>query len=139
MGVVGPRRDALQYAPKLRGGYAAGEKQVKHYSSADKRLATATPVVNREGTVKVLQVLHRGKTSRCHAHLDLPHGLPSYLNEDHAEKECQIGDTLKRLMINVDTEVAKDRRDHGVVQNYPCVVIMDWVLKPSQQRRVEAR
>ena len=27
----------LQYAPKLRGGYAAGEKRVRHYSSADKR------------------------------------------------------------------------------------------------------
>ena len=40
----------LQYAPKLRGGYAAGDKQVRHYSSADKRQATATPVVNREGT-----------------------------------------------------------------------------------------
>ena len=56
-----------QYSPKLRGGYAAGEKQVRHYSSGDKRQATATPVVNREGTVKVLQVLHRGETSHCHA------------------------------------------------------------------------
>ena len=51
----------LQYAPKLRGGYAAGEKQVRHYSSADKRQATATPVVNREGTVKVLQMLPQRK------------------------------------------------------------------------------
>ena len=56
----------LQYAPKLRGGYAIGEKQVRHYKSADKRQATATPAVNREGTLKVVQVLHRGKTS-CHA------------------------------------------------------------------------
>ena len=31
----------LQYAPKLRGGYAAGEKQVTHYSSGDKRQATS--------------------------------------------------------------------------------------------------
>ena len=30
-------------------------------------------------------------------------------------------------MIKVHTEVAKDRRDHGVAPNYPCVVIMDWV------------
>ena len=115
----------LQYAPKLRGGYAAGDKQVRHYSSADKRQATATPVVNREGTVKVLQVLHRGKTGRCHARLDLPQSLPSYMHEVHAEKKCQTGDTFKRLMIKVDTEVAKDRHDHGVAQNYPCVVIMD--------------
>ena len=57
----------LQYAPKLRGGYAAGEEQVTHYSSADKRQATATHVVNCEGTVKVLQVLQRGKPSCHHA------------------------------------------------------------------------
>ena len=44
----------LQYTPKLRGGYAGGEKQVRPYSSADERQATATPVVNSEGTVKVL-------------------------------------------------------------------------------------
>ena len=58
---LGLDETAIQYAPKLRGGYAAGEKQVRHYNSADKRQATATPVVNPEGTVKVLQVLHRGK------------------------------------------------------------------------------
>ena len=130
----------LLYAPKLRGGYAAGEKQVGHYSSADKQQATATPVVNREGTVKVLQVLHRGKTGPCHARLDLPKGLPSYMHEDHAEKKCQTGDTFKRLMIKVDTEVAKDRRDHGVAQNYPCVVIMDWVgnhLDDDELKRVD--
>ena len=130
----------LQYAPKLRGGYAAGEKQVRHYSSADKRQATATPVVNHEGTVKVLQVLHRGKTGRCHARLDLPQGLPSYMHEDHAEKKCQTGDTFKRSMIKVDTEVAKDRCDHGVVQNYPCVVIMDCVgshLDDDELKRVD--
>ena len=117
----------LQYAPNLRGGYAAGEKQVRHYSSADKGQATATLVVNREGTVKVLQVLYRGKTSCCHARLDLPHGLRSCMHEDHAEEKCQTGNTFKRLMIKVDTEVAKDTRDHGVTQNYPCVIIMHWV------------
>ena len=50
------------------------------------------------------------------------------------------GDTFKRLMIKVDTEVAKDRRDHGVVQNYPCVVIMDWVgshLDDDELKRVD--
>ena len=78
-------------------------------------------MVNCEATVKVLQVLHRGKTSRYRARLDLPHSLPAYMHEDHAENECQTGDTLKRLMIKVDTEVAKDRRDHGIAQNYPCV------------------
>ena len=122
---LGLHETPLQYAPKLRGEYAAGEKQVRHYSSADKRQTTATLVVNREGTVKVLQVLHRGKTLLPCA--DLPQGLPSYMHEDHAEKKCQIGDTFKRLMVKVNTEVAKDRRDHGVAQNYPCVVIMDWV------------
>ena len=130
----------LQYAPKLRGAYAAREKQVRHYSSADKRQATATPVVNREGTVKVLQVLQRRKTGRCHARLDLPQGLPSYMHEDHAEKKCQTGDTFKRLMIKVDTEVAKDKRDHGVAQNYPCVVIMDCVgshLDDDELKRVD--
>ena len=44
----------LKYAPKLPGRYAAGEKQGRHYSSADKRQATATLLVKREGTVKVL-------------------------------------------------------------------------------------
>ena len=130
----------LQYAPKLRAGYVAGEKQVRHYSSADKRQATAMLVVNREGTVKVLQVLHKGKTSRCHARLDLPHGLPSYMHEDHAEKKRQTGDTFKYLMIKVDTEVAKDRCDHGVAHNYPCVVIMDWVgshLNDDELKRVD--
>ena len=115
---LSPDETPLQYAPKLRGGYAAGEKQVGHYSNADKRQATATPVVNREGTVKVLQVLHRGKTSCCHAHRDLPHGLPSYMHEDHAEKKCQAGNTFKRPMIKVDNDGAKDRQDHGVAQNY---------------------
>ena len=130
----------LQYAPKLRGGYATGEKEVRHYSSADKRQATAAPVVNREGIVKVLQVLHRGKTSRCHARLDVPHGLLSYMQEDHAEKKCQTGETFKRLMIKVDTEVAKNRRDHGVAQKYPCVVIMHWVgshLNDDELKRVD--
>ena len=98
----------LQYAPKLGGGYAAREKHVGHYSSANKQQATATPMANRQGTVKVLQVLHRGKTSLCHARLDLPHGLPSYMHEDHAEKKWHTGDTFKSLMIKVDTAVAKD-------------------------------
>ena len=57
---------------------------------------------------------------------NLPHGLPAYMHEDHAEKKCQTGDTFKRLMIKVD-KVAKDRRDHGVAQNYPWVVIMEWL------------
>ena len=72
--------------------------------------------------------------------LDLPQGLPSYMHKDHAEKKCQTGDTFKRLMIKVDTEVAKDRRDHGVAQNYPCVVIMDWVgshLDDDELKRVD--
>ena len=70
--------------------------------------------------------------------LDLPHGLPSYMHEDSAEKTCQTGDTFKRLMIKVDTEVAKDRWDHGVAQNYPCVIIMDLVgshLNDNELRR----
>ena len=71
-GQLGLDETPLQYAPKLRGGYAAGEKLVRHYSSADKRQATAMPVVNREGTVKVLQVLRRGRTSCCHARLHPP-------------------------------------------------------------------
>ena len=118
----------LQYALKLRGRYAAREQQVRHYNSADKRQATATPtpVVNHEGSVKLLQVLHRGKTSCCHAGLDLPRGLPSYMHEDHAKKKCQTGNTFKRLMIKVDTEGVKDTSDHRVAQNYQCVVIMDW-------------
>ena len=61
------------------------------------------------------------------------------MHEDHAEKKCQTGDTFKRLMIKVDTEVAKDRRDHGVAQNDPCVVIMDWVgshLDDDELKRV---
>ena len=106
----------LQYAPKLRGRYAAGEKQVRYYSSADNRQATATPVVNREGTVNVLQVLHRGKISRCHGRRDLPHGLPAYMHEDHTEKKCQTGDTFKRLMIKLDTEdgLASHKRRRSV-------------------------
>ena len=66
----------LQYAPTLRGGYAARKKQVRHYSIADKRQATATPLVNFEGPVKVLQVLQRGKTSGCRVRLDVLQGLP---------------------------------------------------------------
>ena len=124
---LGLDKRPLKYAPKGRGGYAAREKPVRHYSSADEPQATATPVVNREGTGKVLQVLQRGKTSRCHACLDVPHGLPSYMLEDHAEKKCQTGDTFKRLMIKFDIEVAKDKCNHGVAHNYPCVIIMDWV------------
>ena len=129
----------LRYAPKLRRGYATGEKQVRHYNNVDKRQATAKPVVSREGTVKVLQVLHRRKTSRCHARLDLPRGLPSYMHEEQSEKKCQTGDTFKCLMIKVHTEVVKDRRDHGVAQNYLCVVIMDWVgshLNDDELKRV---
>ena len=72
-------------------------------------------------------MLHRGETSRGHARLDLPHSLPSHMHEDHAEKNCQTGDKFNCLMIKVDTKVAKDRRDHGVPQNYPCVVIMDCI------------
>ena len=34
---LGLDKTPLQYAPKLRGGYAAGDKQVRHYNSADKR------------------------------------------------------------------------------------------------------
>ena len=97
-------------------------------------------MVNREGGVKVLQVFNRGKTSRCHAPLDLPRSLPSYMHEDRAEKKCQTGDTFKRLMIKVDTEVAKDRCEHGVAKNYPCVVIMEWVgshLDDDELKRVD--
>ena len=126
----------LQYAPKLCGGYAARENR----SDTTAALTSDMLVVNRGGTVKVLQVLHRGRTRRCHARLDVPQGLPSYMHKDHAEKKCQTGDTFKRLMIKVDTEVAKDRRDHGVAQNYPCVVIMDWVgshLDDDELKRVD--
>ena len=62
------------------------------------------------------------------------------MHEDDAEKKCQTGDTFKRLMIKVDTEVAKDRCDHGVAQNYPCVVIMDRVgshLDDDELKRVD--
>ena len=43
-------------------------------------------------------------------------------------------------MIKVDTEVAKDKHDHGVGRNYPCVVIMDWVgshLDDDELKRVD--
>ena len=137
---LGLDETSLQYAPKWRGGYAAGEKRVKHYSSAEKQQATATPVVNREGTIQVLQVLHRGKASRCHARLDLPHGHPSYMHKDYAEKNCQTGNTFRCLMIKVHTEVAKDEWHHGVAQNNPCVVIMDSVgshLNNDELKRVD--
>ena len=49
------------------------------------------------------------------------------MHEDHAEKKCQTGDTFKRLMIKVDTEVALDRCDHCFAHNCPCVHILDWV------------
>ena len=111
---LGLNETALWYAPKPHRGYAASEKQIRHYSSADKRQATAAPVINLEGAVKVLQVLRRRKTSCCHARLHLPHGLPSYMHEDHAAKKCETDETLRRLMIKVDAEVAKDRCDHGV-------------------------
>ena len=72
--------------------------------------------------------------------LDLPHGLPSYMHEDNADKKCQTGNTFKRLMVKVDTEVANDRRDLSVAQNYPYVVIMDWVgshLDDEELKRVD--
>ena len=59
-------------------------------------------------------MLHREKTTRRHACLDLCHSMPSYMHEEQAEKKCQ-------------TEMAKDKCNHGVAQNYPCVVIMEWV------------
>ena len=62
------------------------------------------------------------------------------MHEDHAEKKCQNGDTFIRMMIKVDIEVANDRRDHGVAQNYPCVVIMDRVgshLDDDELNRVD--
>ena len=129
----------LQYAPKLRGGYAAGEKQVHYDSSVDKKQATATLVVNRCGTLKVLQLLHRGKTNRYHTRLDLPHGLPSHMHEDHAPKKCQTGETFKRLLLKVANEVAKDRCDYGITHNCPCVIIIGWVgvhLNDDELKRV---
>ena len=62
------------------------------------------------------------------------------MHEDHAEKKCQTGDTFKRLMIRVDTKVAKDRSDQGVAQNYPCVVIVDRVgshLNDDELKHIE--
>ena len=96
-------------------------------------------MVNREGTVKVLQVLHRERTTRCHARLLLPHCLPSYMHKDHAEKKCETGNTFIRLMIKVDTEVAMDTHDYGVTQIYPCGVMMDWIgshLNDDELKRV---
>ena len=43
-------------------------------------------------------------------------------------------------MLKVHTQVGKDRRDHGVVQNYPCVIIMDWVgshVNDNELKRVD--
>ena len=85
-------------------------------------------------------MLQGGKIIRCHASLDLPHGVPSYMHEDDVEKKCQTGDTFQRLMIKVDTEVAKDRCDHGFPHNYPCIVIMNWVesrLNDDEVKRVD--
>ena len=65
--------------------------------------------MNDCGTLKVLQLLHRGKTSRCHARRDLPHDLPCYMDEDQAPKKCPTGETFKRLVFKVDPEVAEDR------------------------------
>ena len=44
------------------------------------------------------------------------------------------------MMIKVDTEVAKDRRNYGVTRKYPCVVIMDWIgshLDDDELKRVD--
>ena len=38
-----------------------------------------------------------------------------------------MGETFKRLVLNVDTEVAKDRGNHSVEHDYPCVIVMDRV------------
>ena len=54
------------------------------------------------------------------------------MHEDHAERKCQTGNTFNHLTIKVSTQVAKDRCDHGVAQDYLCVVIMD--LTGSQRR-----
>ena len=135
--LLGRNKTPLQYAPKLRGGCVTGEKQVRHCRNAEKRQATATRMVHREGTVKVRQVLNKGKPRGCHARLDLPHGLPSYMHEDHAANECQTGETFKRLMINVDTEVAKDRRDHGNRAELPLYRHYGLGWKQCQGRRVD--
>ena len=66
--------------------------------------------------------------------------MPSYMHEDHAPKKCQMGETFKHLVLKVGTEVAKDRRDHGVAHNYPCVIIMDWVgshVNDDELKRVD--
>ena len=59
-------------------------------------------MVTNEGTVKVLQVLHRGKTSRCHAYLDLLHGLPSYRHQDveaAGASEAEVDDNIDVLSV----------------------------------------
>ena len=116
---------SLQYAPKLRRGYAAREQQVQHYSSAYKRHATPTGMNNSCGTVKVLHLLHIGNTSCYHARLDLAPSLSSHMHEDHKAKKGHTTETFRCLVLNVNTQVAKERPNHRVAHNYTCIINME--------------
>ena len=80
----------LQYCPKGRGTFQLPEESnrgVYIANGADKRQATATPVVTLAGELLLLQVIWRGKTSACHAKTTV---VDPKIVQMHTEKKMQV-------------------------------------------------
>ena len=113
-GVPQPLPPWAQLGLEVRGGYAAGQRQVRRYSSDDERHTRVTSVVNCEGTVIVVQVLHKGKqVAALRVSICLTACDPTCTKRTR-RRTRRLATPFKRMMIKADTEVAKDRRDHYI-------------------------
>ena len=91
--------------------------------------------MNSCGTIRVLHLLHRRKTSRYHARLDLPLRLPSHMHEDHDPRKGHTGEIFRCLVLNLATQVAKIRTNQSAAHNYTCIFIRQMNGKWGEQQR----
>lgn len=112
----------LQYFPQTRGTFTQrssdGNKAV-YISGGDKRQITVTPVVSASGTVPVMQVIWRGKTTRC---MPSSSGAHPSIFQTHAEKKCQTRATWSSLLTRIQRYAVEQR---NVCDKGPVLLVCD--------------
>lgn len=122
---MGADETPLQYCPSVKGTYQieGQQKQITIIAAREKRSATATPVVARDGTLVAFQIIWKGKTTQCHPRRMQHWDKRIFL--DHAPKKMQTSRSFDRLLDFLSTRLKDYRRTVGLPDNFPCIVVVD--------------
>ena len=115
----------LQYVPKCRGTFMMrGESDRSIYiaGSADKRQATATPLLCRDGTIPFIQIIWRGKTDRCHGVT-----ADERLKQTHTEHKMQTRLTFLALLKDIGEQAGVCCQAMNLLPNQAWLVLVDNV------------